>query len=234
MSIKKPKPSKNETKRDRFRRLAQRRTGMVINRLRILGNCADKGRYEYTKEDMERIFIAIDLPPQLKEGIAGLITQWRWLPIRWLPRENWHVTLVPPMYLEDEEVRSLVLLLEGAKLGKPFPIRFSEVSLAPPGLAARMIWLEGETPPELAATKKKLENLLIGKPHFFPVSREARPYKLHVTLARFEPGDLKELQERTRVLGNAKMSFTADEVVLMESHLKPTGAEYEKIATVAL
>ncbi len=54
------KKIKNETKRDRFRRLAQRRTNLVINRLRILGNCADKGRYEYAKEDMERIFGAID------------------------------------------------------------------------------------------------------------------------------------------------------------------------------
>ncbi|TSC56592.1 MAG: hypothetical protein Greene071421_102 [Parcubacteria group bacterium Greene0714_21] len=54
------KTPKNENKRDRFRRLAQRRTNIVINRLRILGNCADKGRYEYAKEDMERIFSAID------------------------------------------------------------------------------------------------------------------------------------------------------------------------------
>lgn len=58
--MKKPKSQKNETKRDRFRRLAQGRTNQVIKRLRILGNCADKGRYEYVKEDMERIFTAID------------------------------------------------------------------------------------------------------------------------------------------------------------------------------
>lgn len=58
--MKKQKASKNETKRDRFRRLAQRRTNQVIKRLRILGNCADKGRYEYAKEDMERIFSAVD------------------------------------------------------------------------------------------------------------------------------------------------------------------------------
>ena len=58
--MKKQRSQKNETKRDRFRRLAQRRTNQVIKRLRILGNCADKGRYEYAKEDMERIFVAID------------------------------------------------------------------------------------------------------------------------------------------------------------------------------
>ena len=56
----KKQKAKIEGKRDRFRRLAQTRTNQVIKRLMILGNCADKGRYEYAKEDMERIFAAID------------------------------------------------------------------------------------------------------------------------------------------------------------------------------
>ncbi|MBU1015319.1 hypothetical protein KKI17_02680 [Patescibacteria group bacterium] len=51
---------KGEDKRDRFRRLAQQRTNLVLKRLKILGNCADKSRYEYAKEDVERIFVAID------------------------------------------------------------------------------------------------------------------------------------------------------------------------------
>ena len=58
--MKKQKTAKKETKRDRFRRLAQLRTNQVIKRLKILGNCAERSRYEYTKEDMERIFTAID------------------------------------------------------------------------------------------------------------------------------------------------------------------------------
>lgn len=58
--MKTQKSIKNETKRDRFRRLAQSRTNQVIKRLKILGNCAERSRYEYTKEDTERIFAAID------------------------------------------------------------------------------------------------------------------------------------------------------------------------------
>ncbi len=52
--------SKREGKWERFKRLAQRRTNRVLKTLRILGNCADKSRYEYTKEDIERIFTAVD------------------------------------------------------------------------------------------------------------------------------------------------------------------------------
>lgn len=181
-----------------------------------------------------RIFLAINLPAEFKDGIAGLIKQWRWLPIRWMAPESWHITIIPPMYLEDDKVRALTALLQRAKLGKPLSVRFSQVSLAPPGRASRMIWLEGEAPPELGALKMKLEDLLIGRPHFFPVRRESRPVTLHVTLARFEPGDLRELQERTHVLGEAKMSFAAKEIAVMESHLKTTGAEYERLATILL
>ena len=54
------KPRKNEAKRDRFKRLAQARTNQVIKRLKILGNCADRSRYEYAREDVERIFTAVD------------------------------------------------------------------------------------------------------------------------------------------------------------------------------
>lgn len=47
-------------KSDRFKRLATVRTSEVLNRLRILGNCADRRSYDYTEEEMEKIFRAID------------------------------------------------------------------------------------------------------------------------------------------------------------------------------
>lgn len=56
----KKKPPKNEDKRERFKRLVQRRTNRVLKSLKILGNCADRSRYEYTKEDVERVFAAVD------------------------------------------------------------------------------------------------------------------------------------------------------------------------------
>ena len=51
--------SSNE-KSDRFKRLATRRTNDVIDRLRILGNCADRRSYEYTDDEIDKIFKAID------------------------------------------------------------------------------------------------------------------------------------------------------------------------------
>lgn len=46
--------------RDRFIALAENRTNTVINNLRILSNCSNKGLYEYEQSEIEKIFKAID------------------------------------------------------------------------------------------------------------------------------------------------------------------------------
>lgn len=50
----------NEIKSARFKRLAEKRTNRVIKRLKVLGNCANRYAYEYTKEDADKIFKAIE------------------------------------------------------------------------------------------------------------------------------------------------------------------------------
>jgi len=54
------KAPKNETKRERFRRLAALRTNEVLRRLRVLGNCANRSAYEYTEDEVNKIFSEID------------------------------------------------------------------------------------------------------------------------------------------------------------------------------
>lgn len=49
-----------ETKRERFVRIAEARTNKIINMLRLLGNCASPGNYEYTDEDIRKIFAALE------------------------------------------------------------------------------------------------------------------------------------------------------------------------------
>ena len=49
-----------ETKRDRFIRLAEARTNKIIDMMRLLGNCSSTSNYEYTDEDVRKIFAAIE------------------------------------------------------------------------------------------------------------------------------------------------------------------------------
>ncbi len=50
----------NESKRDCFVRIAEARTNKIIDMLRLLGNCSNTATYEYTKEDVKKIFTAIE------------------------------------------------------------------------------------------------------------------------------------------------------------------------------
>lgn len=50
----------SEEKQEAFRRLATRRTNAVLDRLRILGHCANPHLYQYSEEDVRRIFKAIE------------------------------------------------------------------------------------------------------------------------------------------------------------------------------
>lgn len=54
-----------ESKRERFQRLAEKRTNEILERLRILGNCSNRGQYEYTPEDIKKIFNVIEKETKL-------------------------------------------------------------------------------------------------------------------------------------------------------------------------
>jgi hypothetical protein len=50
----------SETKREAFRRLAEKRTTAVLEKIRVLSNCANPYAYEYTEEDVKKVFAAIE------------------------------------------------------------------------------------------------------------------------------------------------------------------------------
>lgn len=49
-----------ESKRDRFVRMAEARTTKIMSMVRLLGNCSNKGVYEYSDKDVTKIFNAIE------------------------------------------------------------------------------------------------------------------------------------------------------------------------------
>jgi len=50
----------NETKSDRFKRVAERRTRAALRDLRLIGNCGSRSNYSYTPEQVNKIFYEID------------------------------------------------------------------------------------------------------------------------------------------------------------------------------
>lgn len=50
----------NETKEDKFKRIASARTQKVLDSLRLLGKCANKSVYSYSDQEIRKIFNAIE------------------------------------------------------------------------------------------------------------------------------------------------------------------------------
>lgn len=50
----------NESKREKFVRLAEARTNKIIDMIQLLGNCSNSSVYEYTQQDVDQIFSAIE------------------------------------------------------------------------------------------------------------------------------------------------------------------------------
>jgi len=57
-----------ESRRKRFRRLANLRVNRILRDLRLLGNLSNKSHYDYSEEEVRKIFKAIDA--QLRDSKA--------------------------------------------------------------------------------------------------------------------------------------------------------------------
>jgi len=61
-----------ETRHERFKRIASKRTNEILEKIRILGNCSNKSSYEYAEEEINKIFSEIE--KQLKLTKAKFLT----------------------------------------------------------------------------------------------------------------------------------------------------------------
>ncbi len=54
------KSDNNETRSQRFKRIASKRTNDIIRKIQILGNCSNRSAYDYSEDDVNKIFNAIN------------------------------------------------------------------------------------------------------------------------------------------------------------------------------
>jgi len=50
----------DETKKERFERIAKYRTDKVLDSLRVLGNLSNRNNYKYTEKEVNKIFRTIN------------------------------------------------------------------------------------------------------------------------------------------------------------------------------
>ncbi len=183
-----------------------------------------------------RIFVAIPISEELQVKILEWEKQWLVATtagkkatadkIRWLAGKNLHITLIPPWYVSESELEKVKSKMEKVSGIGSLELKFEKVEYGPNPKSPRLIWAAGPAPKRLLDLKLKIENFLGAEP-------EKRPFRLHLTLARFwEEGfpafSIKNLDEL--VSWKEKVSY----FVLMESYLSRTGADYEVLKTINL
>lgn len=176
-------------------------------------------------KNKRRIFIALPISPGVQEMVFDWAKNYQHLPVRWLAGKNLHLTLIPPWY-EMEIDRVSQKLKKFVWSQGILTLSFRRILYGPDPRRPRLIWVQGPTPPALVELKTTLEQHIGVQP-------ERRPLKLHLTLARFRPENfsrfpLKHLEDAV------SWAEKVSEVVLMESHLARTGADYEILAHVPL
>ena len=50
----------NKEKKEKFKKLATSRTNNVLKSLKILGNCSNRSAYDYSEEEVQKIFKEIE------------------------------------------------------------------------------------------------------------------------------------------------------------------------------
>jgi len=174
-----------------------------------------------------RLFIALDIPQDVRERISAYVERVRPLcaDARWARVEGLHVTLKFIGEIPDARVPQITKALAGIK-ARPFDVKFDNVGFFPSPRSPRVFWIgvrAGEELPQLAeAVNEALAS--IGIP------REDKAYSPHLTLARSGSGH--NLKALTGLLTNEMETFgtmTAHEFYLYRSQLGRGGSKYTRL-----
>jgi 2'-5' RNA ligase len=183
-----------------------------------------------------RMFIAIEIPGniiskfcELQEGIEDYGFK-----IRWVRSENIHLTLKFLGNVEaakiDEIAETISKTLEGYT---PISLKAKGIGVFPGIKRPRVLWigLTGQLESLIRLQKTLDENLKV-----FGFPEEKRPFKGHLTMARIKAKiDVKKLGDALMAFRSFESeTFTADQVVLYKSELKPSGAVYTKLASASM
>ncbi len=183
----------------------------------------------------KRIFIALNIPDELRQILADFKNKWPELPCRWVKPENLHVTLAFLGNTGEKELEKVESAVEKtAKNYQEFLLPLEKISYGPPGRKPpSLIWIEGKRKKEIITLKKDLDEALNEVSSYKP---EKRKYIPHITLGRIKKFKWRALnpEQRPQVKAEIDHTFTIKSIDVMESVLKRSGAEYTLIKSCKL
>ncbi len=174
-----------------------------------------------------RVFIAIDLPDDIRRGLAELQHDLKNMThsARWVAAESIHVTMKFIGEIPEKRLEAIDTALVGLSW-KPFTVTIRGVGFFPGNRSPRVFWAGLE-----AAPMEGLAQQIDVRMEQLGFEKEKRAFRPHLTLAR-----AREMRiHGSLVAASAKYanrdfgSFLVDRFYLFQSTLKPTGAVYNKL-----
>ncbi len=183
-----------------------------------------------------RAFIAFHLPEDVRTYIRDLQNQLRsrGLDLRWVAPENIHLTLKFLGDINPSDTEQIAQAMSQAVQGtSALHLGAKGLGVFPTVRKARVLWigLTGDTH-DLIGLQNRLDDRLAELGY----EKESRAFKAHLTIARAkESPDPKQVLEAMEKFANfASPDFAAEELILWQSQLKPSGAVYTKLKSVSL
>ncbi len=183
-----------------------------------------------------RLFVALEIPTDVRDNLAAFLKKMRELSeqlgekrVKWVRPENLHVTLKFIGEVPDAKLDGIRAALTTVRRDTPIDIQVGGMGFFPDEERPTVLWTGLDAPPNLASLAGAIDRALATQ----GIAKEKRTFVPHLTLARFAPPILPE-KLRAAVEKNAKHcfgSFRAREFHVIESKLKPTGAEYTFLAS---
>jgi len=175
-----------------------------------------------------RTFIAIDIPMELREKIYSAFDneRQRIKGVKWVEKENLHITLKFLGEIEEEKVKEIGKILdEVSNKFKSFEVSLGELGGFPQLKNPRVLWI-GVSPSEKI---EEIFNFIEERVERIGIEKEERKFHPHITVAR--------IKERKGIsFENKKFNdkFKANRIVLFKSDLRPEGPIYTQIKEVKL
>jgi 2'-5' RNA ligase len=176
-----------------------------------------------------RLFVALEIPSSVRENLAELLKSLRAVSpkTRWVRPENLHLTLKFIGEVPDAKLALIRGALAVMRSDQPVKLDFRGLGFFPNEKHPRVFWAGIEASPNLETLAVDIEKAT----ETLGIPREQRPFSPHLTLARFDPPRLPD-QLRSAIQEKAGRDFGSvrtNQFHLIESKLKPSGAEYTTV-----
>jgi 2'-5' RNA ligase len=175
-----------------------------------------------------RLFVAIDLPEEVRESLVRLRVD---IPAaRWVPQEQLHLTLaflgdLPADMLEGLKAELAAIHAHG------FRLRFSLPGCFPNPARPRVLWIGTEPEARLLRLAAQVRRALLA----CGIPLEERPFSPHITLARLRlPSRAEAAAFLLQAPHPAIPAVEVREFTLFESRLTPTGAIHTQLQSFPL